>query len=369
MRDFMKKLISSLYIFLLLTTSIFLFGCKNINSPTGINDNNSNTTTKENVAVNNSDSQYKISDFYPFKENLKYTYEGTGNEYAGFITFVDFIKDNKIQIRKINGGTEFVSVLENTNGELKVLFAKPECYYRENFLDKASNTKEILLKEPLIKGTSWTLSDGRKRFISNTDVKVSTPLGEYKAIEVTTEEKDSITIDYYGLNMGLIKTVYKGKDMEVTSSISKSETSSFVQNIKFYYPNIDDDKLYYVNKEVSFKTNDISKSIIEKYLKESPNKELGNLIGAGVKINSLYLNDDSMVYIDFSKSFLTEMNAGSGYESMLLQCITNTLGNYYNADKVYITIENAPYSSGHIEMKKGEYFKVNYDNSAELKIK
>jgi hypothetical protein len=56
------------------------------------------------------------------------------------------------------------------------------------------------------------------------------------------------------------------------------------------------------------------------------------------------------------------MNAGSGYEAMILQCITNTLGNYYNTDQVYITIEGKPYESGHIVMKKGETFKVNYDN-------
>jgi hypothetical protein len=55
------------------------------------------------------------------------------------------------------------------------------------------------------------------------------------------------------------------------------------------------------------------------------------------------------------------MNAGAGYELLILQSITNTLGNYYGAQKVYITMEGKPYESGHILMKKGETFKVNMD--------
>jgi len=61
------------------------------------------------------------------------------------------------------------------------------------------------------------------------------------------------------------------------------------------------------------------------------------------------------------------MNAGSSYESLILQSITNTIGTYYGVDKVYITVEDKPYVSGHIEMKKGEFFTVNLTNSVELK--
>lgn len=65
-----------------------------------------------------------------------------------------------------------------------------------------------------------------------------------------------------------------------------------------------------------------------------------------------------MVYIDLNKAFVTEMNAGSRYESMILQSIANTFGHYYNSDKVVLTIENKLYESGHVAMKKGEYLKV-----------
>ena len=91
------------------------------------------------------------------------------------------------------------------------------------------------------------------------------------------------------------------------------------------------------------------------------------MLSPNAKIKSLYLNKDGMVYVDFTKELVSEMNPGAGYESMILQCITNTLGRYYGVNKVYITVEGKPYKSGHIEMKEGEPFIVNLSNSAELK--
>jgi len=72
------------------------------------------------------------------------------------------------------------------------------------------------------------------------------------------------------------------------------------------------------------------------------------------------------VYIDLNQAFLTEMNAGSGYEAMILQSIANTFGQYYNAQKVYLTIDNKLYESGHISMKKGEFIKVKVEDAVEL---
>lgn len=67
------------------------------------------------------------------------------------------------------------------------------------------------------------------------------------------------------------------------------------------------------------------------------------------------------------QSLVSEMNAGAAYETMILQCITNTLGIYYGVKKVYLTVEGKPYSSGHIEMKKGVPFIVDLKDAVELK--
>ena len=136
-----------------------------------------------------------------------------------------------------------------------------------------------------------------------------------------------------------------------------------IQKIKFYFPNGNDSFNYITNKELSFNTNDVTREIFEKQFKEVPDSNVGKLLSANTRIKSLYLNEDNMVYVDFSKEFTKEMNAGSGYESQILQCIANTLGDYYMIQKVYITVEGQPYSSGHFQMKKGEAFIVDYKNN------
>lgn len=371
----MKKTLCSI---LLIFSITMLSGCDSLKSlintkdsttPNADSTNISNETPSggEDTNNNNGVSSYTIKDFYPFKENIKYEYVGKGNEYAAFRLSVDYIKDNRIQLRKNNGGTEVVNVLEYKDKQLKLIFSKEECYYREDFTSKPSNKDEILLKEPLVKGTTWTLSDGRKRYISNVDVPITNLSGSYKALEVTTEDNTQKTLDYYALNTGLVQTIYSPKSMEVKSSLNTLTPNSLLtQNVKLYYPDINSEKLCFTEKQLNFKTNDITKQVFEKAFKEAPSKELIKLLGQNVKIKSLYLNGNT-VYVDFTKDFVSEMNAGSGTEALILQCIANTLGDYYKTSKVYITIENAPYSSGHIVMKKGETFTVNTKNAVELK--
>lgn len=346
-----------------------------------VSESNTNTDTKPGPAVaesktdingssnKQSSSTYKIKDYYPFKENIKYEYEGKGMEYASFNTWVDYVKENRIQLRINNGGTEIVKVLENKDGELKVIYSsREETYFREDFTSKQPNKNEVLLKEPLVKGTTWTLPDGRKRYISNIDVEISTPSGNYKALEVTTEDKEYKTIDYYALEKGLVKTIFSSKASEVTSSLSKLGANvPLVQDIRFYYPDDNGEKIYSIRQSVSYKTNDITKMAFEKYFKESPKKEQEKLINPNTKIKSLYLSKDNMVYVDFNKEFVSEMNLGSGPEMLVLQSIVNTLGQYYGVESVYITVEGEPYKSGHYSKQKGEPFKVNTKNIVEVK--
>lgn len=350
----MKKV----FIVLLLITLIVLNGCANKNDIKPPIENSKPQETKQPLT---------IKDYYSFKENTNYIYQGEGNEYASYNVVVDYIEGNRVQIRSNNGGTETVKVLENKDGELNLLFVKGETYYRENLTQSPVNINEILLKEPLAIGTTWTLADGRKRSITNLEVDITTPLGAYKTLEVTTEGNDSKTQDYYAPNIGLVKTVFTSNEYVVTSSLSKLATNvPLTQTVRFFYPNVNDDKLYFVDKKLEFKTNDLTKVVFEKAFKELPQGDISKVLGQNVKIKSLYLNKDNMVYIDFTKEFVSEMNAGSGYETLILQSITNTLGNYYGVDKVYITIEGSPYASGHYMMKKGEFFRVDLKNSTEL---
>ncbi len=325
-----------------------------ISGCTATNNNNNNNN-------NSSEAQGKVQEYFPIKENVKYVYEGKGNEYAAYdvyIDYIDYTSGNKVQQRTNNGGSEIVKVLEIKDGKLTQIFFKGEIYYRENFLDVDEKENEILLMEPLVKGTTWTLKDSSVRTITNTSADITTPSGNYKAIEVTTDSSNGKTVDYYARNIGLVKSVFNSEGGEISSSLSKIEENAlFTQNINFYYPDIDESKIVYQNKEVSFRTNETTKQVLEQAYKDLIKDKIGDSVTTNTKVNSLYLKDN-IVYLDLDNTFLKEINAGAYYEKLIVQSIVNTLGQYYNSDKVVFTIDSKPYESGHISMEKDGYFKV-----------
>lgn len=340
----MKKVILLLSLVLPL---ILLFGCKS----------KENNKTIEHPAAY---QELKINDYFPIKDNVKYYYKGNGNEYASYTIYNDYTSEDKVQQRIDNGGTEVVMVFQLKEGKLTRIFSKGEVYYRENLLGIKSEDEEIILMEPLKKGTTWKLKDSRVRTITNTSADITTPLANYKAIEVTTEGQKDKTIDYYAKNIGLVKSVFISDGNDISSTLSKIEENvPFIQKVNFYYPNMDDGKIYSISKEISFKTNDITKKSLEEAYKKI-GSDTKKVFSSNTKINSLYLNKDNMVYIDLNEAFINEMNAGALYEEMILQSIANTFGQYYNAEKVVLTTDGKLYESGHIIFKKGQYLKVKH---------
>ncbi|HEX3022812.1 MAG TPA: GerMN domain-containing protein, partial [Lachnospiraceae bacterium] len=324
-----------------------------------------NNDTQEDVAEEV--EKATLDDYYPFKKDTVYIFEGEGNEYAGFQTSIDFIDEakNRMQMRTNNGGTEEVRVIEKKDGEVRVILSRPECYYRDNLINKEGEqgNEEILLKEPLEVGTEWSLPDGRKRYISGIDVDVETPMGVYQAIQVNMQESgdsEYIIKEYYVKGIGLVKSVYEAEGMVVTSSIKEiQEDTAFSQMINLYYVNIDE-KVDSEPVTLTFHTNDITRVTIQDAVIKvvEGKKDTLPLMSINTKINSMYLGNDGIAYIDLSKEFVSDMNAGVGYEAAILQAITNTIGRYYGVQEVYLTIDHKPYESGHILFEKGQTMRV-----------
>lgn len=314
-------------------------------------------------------SALEIQNYFPMDKNAKYVYEGMGNEYASYEVFTEYASLDKIQQRVDSGGTVMTKVFQLKDGKLILLLSKGETYYRENFLDAGSESEEILLMEPLENGTTWILEDGRERTIANIDTKVSTPSGSYDAIEVVTSETGGTTMDYYAEGIGLVKTVFLSEGIEVSSSLKSIENNATrTELMQFYFPNIDYGKIFIKNKEVTFKTNDVTSQVLEKAYKAAIVSNVGEVLTTNTKINSLFLNGGNKVEIDLNGVFLSEMNAGAQYESMILQSLANTFGQYYGVEEVILTVDGKPYASGHIEMKEGESIKVNYENTEEIEV-
>jgi len=325
--------------------------------------------TPSEAPVEKEAKELTVEMLYPFEADTYRMYEGKGNEYAGYDVYVDFMQSDRIQIRENNGGTEIVRVLEKKDGMLKEVIFEPETYYKENFLTKEANTDRILLMEPIEVGTTWK-NDNETNTITALDKEVVTPYGTYAAVEVTRvtkNENDEYTnIDYYAEDMGLIQSLNIGDGYEVSSSLQKVEKNTVQKKVvNFYYPNAMDERIFLYRKEIGFTTNDIPRILIIEAYKELP-KEAAPVLTPNTKVNYLYLNQDGMVYVDLSKDFMNEMNAGAGYESLILQSLANTFGDYYGTSKVMLTIDGETYESGHILLREFEPLEVNYDSIVDM---
>ncbi|HPW99752.1 MAG TPA: GerMN domain-containing protein [Sedimentibacter sp.] len=310
--------------------------------------------------VPGNDEEVSIEEYYPIKENTKYSYEGEGNEYASYTVFMDYSSDDRVQTRTNNGGTEVVNVLEVKDDQLTLLYSRGETYFRQNFLNDEYEGGKILLKGPLKEGNSWDYDENTIASVTDLSKEVVTSLGNYQALEVTLEGEQGKTVNYYAKDVGLVKTISSGEGYEVSSTLSSIENNMpLIQTITLFYPNIDG-SLDKIDVQIQFKTNQEPIDVIEEVVKDLSVHEI---FSPNTKINELRFDkEENSVHIDLSKDFITGMNAGSSFEALILQSLTNTLGNYYGVQEVYITIDGGPYESGHIIIEEGEPSTVNYDN-------
>lgn len=309
----------------------------------------------------NTSDELKIEDYYPLTENTKYTYEGDGNEFASYTVYIDYKTDTRVQTRTNNGGSEMVRVLELKDKQLTEIFFRGETYFRENFVDDEYEDGRTLLKEPLKEGNNWSSVDNSTSTITNVSKEVVTPQGNVEAIEVTTESSKGTTIEYYAKDKGLVKVINKGEGYEVSSLLSSIENNvPLIQTVTLFYPDIDGINLRTIDVQVSFNTNDEPKDIIQQTIKDLSVYEI---LSKNTKINELYFNEEeNSVHVDLSHEFTTEMNAGAGFESLILQSVANTLGTYYGVQNIFLTIDGGPYESGHILLNEGDPLTVDYSN-------
>ena len=353
----MKRSLLLLFLFILVVS---LLGC---NSSKAMDE--FNTMESQEIVA---DSIFNIEDYYPIKENTVMECEGIGNEFAEKKTFVEFIQEKKVQIKEMNPGTTFVRVIEYKDGELREIFAEGEFYHIENMLNTNTNRNNVLLKEPLVVGNSWTNDDGSRREITELNKRIEIPSGLYDALEVTTEfQTGSTQVEYFVRGIGLVASIYKDGEFEVKTLLKTIENKEQEMNIISYYPTAKDIGTAYVEQNIKFGTNDNIEEILEKLFKNPPSDKLISPISKETKINGIHLDRESWVLeVDFSKEFADNLNTGSAFEVEMLKSIVNTLGKFYDVDKVYITVEGVPYESGHFSIREGEYFIVDTTELIEI---
>lgn len=341
---FGKKIIKSLFLVSLLFALVFpIFGCAQ-------------------EQPEEQEPEATIHDYFPFNENVKMVYEGQGNEFASYTTYVDYINDDKIQIRVNNGGSESVNILQNTDGSLIELNSwGGDVFYKIDWTGVEATTSTILLKEPLVEGTKWNLSDGSQREITGLTIAIETPYDSFEALEVTTtKDGELVRKQYYALGIGLVKSIFFGEEEEISSSLKELITGGgydFEVRSYNFFVTYADILSNFDDKTVTLKTGEGIKDFLQAEFRE------GGLISENTVLNNVWYNPGSDVAnIDFSTQFVSEMNSGTTKESGVLNSVTNTVGDYFQVYKVIITMNGEPYSSGQILMKEGETFDTTYQN-------
>lgn len=342
----MKKIL-----LLVITTMLLVSGCSDNKAVS----NNPTTATESNTSAKGS-----IQEYFPFVENTYYEYEGDGNATQQY--FTSYLKDNRIQRRITGVGLPYDYVLEIKDGKLSVVCAKENNALFQNFLEEPQERPYVILQEPLKQGQKWEIDETGSSEITNMKAEVEVPFGKFEAMEVTCVFTNGYTTkEYYAKDVGLVKSIFIKDGVEQSQSVLKnySKDAKTDLTLQVFYSDEQATKLEPEDVTAQFKTNDDILKTFETILKTGKGGQGAGLISEGTKINKLETNEEEkLTKIDLSQNYIDEMNAGSSYEILLLQGLTNTLGYYANTPNVLITVDGKNYNSGHIEKADGEYFTV-----------
>jgi len=131
------------------------------------------------------------------------------------------------------------------------------------------------------------------------------------------------------------------------------------QTVRLFYPDAEGKKIVYEDRSVEFRTNDSTGDVLAAAYKEAPAGTMAVLLG-DTEIKSLALGDDGVAKIDLSQAFLTEIKKLPESEEDILQSIADTVGYYFGAGKVTLTVEGKPYDSGKVTLDEGETLKTDF---------
>jgi len=316
-----------------------------------------------------SEAVNELEQWLPKTPNVERIYAGEGNEYAEFSTYPQFITEDSIQFKNQNPGIISYHIYEYREDRIVEIFTHHGGLMRDDFANTAktsdSEGEEIILKTPIEVGTQWEDRDGQSVEITATDLELAAPNGTVPGIEVTTTTIDQDGHEgkiyrYYGKDIGLVKEVNElssDAEMTVTSTLTEYKPDT-VEKIPFTLYALDYetlDQAIEIEMEFELKTNDPIRLALTDKLKEELDNETTNLLPDKAMINYMYLDDDRIVHVDFSKELATEMQAGASGELEILYRIVDTIANLYQAEAVNLTLDGDAYNKGgHVHIDKDQ---------------
>lgn len=295
---------------------------------------------------------YDLSSFLPTGDlHISYV-DAKGN--VARETYVEYSSESEestsVQHRVITRGADspFVYVTKIKDGKLMRTHTSSSVGYTYNVMNQENIDPDVLLSAPVTLGNSWDIPGGR-RTITAVDVIVDVPLGSYRAVEVTTNYDDGQKIvQYYVPDFGLLCEYQYDKNGNEISSLEASTQESdqgFTQLIRFYFVEPYSSSIRYQSRRVTIKPNASMGSRFINQFRTVPSGS-GLITLDDVSINSIRLDSHGYVHVDFSFSLITTVSyIGRSSEGLLLTALANTFCEYYQTNRMYITIDGELYES------------------------
>ena len=161
------------------------------------------------------------SDYFPNEPMVKQFSGGFENE--GFSRNYDLFKDGLVQVKQDDCATSVVMIYKVSCDEVVQVYNKEiQGHYEEDYLNNyQANANNVIIKNPIKKGNKWSTDNGGQYEITDTNVKITTPLGKYKTIEITYTLGEFKSVSYYAKGIGLVKGMYGDNYVDELIGISQ----------------------------------------------------------------------------------------------------------------------------------------------------
>ncbi len=285
---------------------------------------------------------FNIREYLNIIPNTLYIFtDGHGNDFEYYFVEIDgdrvellrkfpenayleslIISNDKITI-------ESVSLLENINRNI---------FYSEIPIDTYAPID--IFTSPVVKNREWLSNGYVFKFLET----------EIEKIVVSGITYDGVRNEiHYTLENGLDKIVRHELDGDVTFSLVSIERDfKFNFNINTYYIDENMMETVPVNVKSSIYTNYTENDMFSDLFTKSSVEGLAPLLPENTVVNSIYKAKDlDYVSVDFSENFNELNQLGSSFESMRIYSVVNTLCDFYEVDKIKLTVEGESYQSGH----------------------
>lgn len=152
------------------------------------------------------------ADYFPYKPGVRAEYEGKGNEYASYKVDVLYQENNLVEWRRDSGGTVMAEVFKVEPGQVTLVYRQGEAYDKEKRLTRPPNAGQVILKGPVVKGTTWTSGDSTYTILSTSEQVQA--MGQTLSDVVLVEQKSehSTIRQYYHRKYGMVLSVFQSKE-------------------------------------------------------------------------------------------------------------------------------------------------------------